>query len=140
MFMPMNTQWGDYCGGFTYEIIYVSGPFENNPHPSGDLTLKGPDLTNVFTIEYPVSSDYNNHYVDSKVPNLTWLGTHVFKIRGLNGGESSKTYKTIESGDFRIEWINPCLTTTVLDRTINDMITTVKLFEKVNQVYLNNED
>ena len=39
----MDTQWGNYCGGFAYEIVYVAGEFEVNP----------PDLTAIFSITYP---------------------------------------------------------------------------------------
>ena len=52
----MDTQWGNYCGGFTYDLIYVSGNFENDSHPSGDSSLIGPDLDTVFTVQYPEDS------------------------------------------------------------------------------------
>lgn len=30
----MNTQWGDYCDGFSYTIIYVDGDFETDDIPT----------------------------------------------------------------------------------------------------------
>ena len=134
--MPMDTLWGNYCNGFTYEIIYLSGPFENDPHPSGDASLIGPDLDDYFTLNDP--NNGNEVVVDSRVPDLTWLGTHTFKIRGTNGRVSHKLFETTESIEFEITWEDPCLTTSVLDRTIVDMLTTVKIFSNVTQVYLDN--
>ena len=120
----MDTQWGDYCNGFTYEFIYTSGPFEDDP----------PDLDDYFTINDP--ADGSEVTVDSRVHDLTWLGTHSFIIRGTNGG----SYESIDSDEFTITWIDPCLTTTVIDRTIEDMSTTVKSYVNVTQVYLDFQD
>ena len=112
----MDTQWGDYCNGFTYEILYVSGPFEDMEHPSGDPSLFGPDLDLYFGIVDP--GDGSAVKVNSQVPDLTWLGTHTFKVRGTNGVSSIKLFESIDSDVFYITWIDPCLTTTVIDRPI----------------------
>ena len=97
-FQPMDTQWGDYCGGFTYEIVYVSGDF-----------VTPPDLDSVFTVGYPVDSVNGRHEVTTLAPDLTWLGTHTFFIRGQNGGGSSKEYNTVDSDTFTITWNDPCI-------------------------------
>ena len=93
----------------------MSRPFEDDP----------PDLDDYFTINDP--ADGSEVTVDSRVHDLTWLGTHTIIIRGTNGG----SYESIDSEEFTITWIDPCLTTTVLDRTIEDMSTTVKSYVNV---------
>lgn len=107
-FSPMNTQWGDYCGGFIYEFIYIAGNFENDPHPSGDSSMIGPDLNAFFTVSYPADSSSGLHEVTSLPPDQTWIGTHTFLIRGTNGEANVKEYNSVDSSTFTITWNNLC--------------------------------
>ena len=107
-FSPMDTHWGNYCGGFIYEIIYVAGSFENDSHPSGDTTLIGPDLNAFFTIEYTADPTTGDHQVTSLPADPSWFGMHTFLIRGTNGEENVQEYNSIDSDTFTITWTDLC--------------------------------
>ena len=112
-FLPMDTVWGDYCSGFTYEVVYVDGSFAIDP----------PDLSSIFTVEYPADTQSGEHKVNVLARDLNWVGTHTFLIRGRNGGGSSKEYNTVDSATFTINWLDPCgdneltLVATISDNT-----------------------
>jgi len=120
-FNAMNTNLGDYCFGFTYELIYVDGPFAADPHPSGDASLVGPDLTLTYT-------QTGLQYTGTPV-TFNWLGTHKYLIRGTNGNTATagnrRLYNSIDSNEFEIVIINPCLTSTVSAQPVSDYLTTV---------------
>ena len=65
-----NSSFGpDYCGGFTYTLVYESGPLS-----SAELR--------VYEIE-PVS--VNQHRIVGTLNDPIWFGRHVIRIRGING-------------------------------------------------------
>ena len=89
----MTTSWGDYCGGFSYQIEYVSGSFSPVPTQSqldSFLVLDTATMTVTVTTTDPA-----------------WTGTHVIKIKGTNGA-ASKVYNSVYSTDISIEFVNPC--------------------------------
>jgi len=132
----MNTDRNDYCGGFTYDLVYVSGPFAGDTHPSDPLKI-GPDLTLTYSLTTLTYS--------GTVSTFDWVGVHTFKVVGQNGDPANaanrKPYLTTDSADFTITIVNPCETSTVLDETITTPITTtVKLGTPVKWMYDNNKD
>ena len=102
----MNTLWDDHCGGFSYTIIYVSGSLR-----IGQTQISDADVAAVFTVSgttVTVKSD------------LSWVGTHILKIRGQNG-----KYNSIDSVAFSVEIIHPCTISVVSAFELKDMFTTV---------------
>ena len=81
----MNTHWNNHCGGFSYSLVYVSGRFS---------TVSNAVLDEIFT--------FSGTKVTIK-PDLSWVGTHILKIRGHNG-----KYNYIDSDAFSVEIIHPC--------------------------------
>ena len=108
----MNTQWGDYCGGFSYEVIYVDGEFSEAP--TQDEVNAVFSATGATTITVTTS-------------DFTWVGIHTIKIRGTNGGGSEKEYNTIDSDEFTIEFINPCTISIIEVFDLEDMLTSINV-------------
>ena len=108
----MNTQWGDYCGGFTYEIIYMDGDFSAIPTQDEVNAVFSATGATTFTV---TTTDFS------------WVGIHTIKIRGTNGGGSEKEYKTIDSDEFTIEFINPCTQSVILPFDLEDMLTSINV-------------
>ena len=111
-FTAMNTQWGDYCGGFSYEVIYVDGEFSEAP--TQDEVNAVFSATGATTITVTTS-------------DFTWVGIHTIKIRGTNGGGSEKEYNTIDSDEFTIEFINPCTISIIEVFDLEDMLTSINV-------------
>lgn len=70
----MTTAWGDYCGGFTYAVQYVTGVLYTGA-PGETL----PDFTTVYT------HTLDTLYVEGLPTDPTWAGTHRLRIIGTNG-------------------------------------------------------
>ena len=73
-FTAMDTQWGDYCGGFTYAVEYVTGDLYTG---AAGETL--PDFASVYT------HTLDTLYVEGLPTDTTWVGTHTLRIVGTNG-------------------------------------------------------
>ena len=70
----MNTQWNDYCGGFTYHVEYVSGPLYTGA--PGEVK---PDFGAVYT------HTLDTLYVQGTPTDPDWVGIHTLKIVGTVG-------------------------------------------------------
>lgn len=106
--------WGDYCGGSTYSLEYVSGPML--PYEGADPKLV--DINKFYT-------DHNvnpNPYLEGAVNGddwLSWEGYHMVRIVVQQG--IAKLYRRIEGTPFQIRYKNPCRDHNVIDGTINSM-------------------
>jgi len=108
----VDTSLGLICGGYTHELIYISGPvFDSGLAPiNADLSpytlneLSGTEIDMTGTLD-----------------TFAWLGTHKFIIKATNGKfDSNPTargdqglFKSVQSAQFTLTIINPCLTTVV---------------------------
>ena len=73
-FSAMNTQWNDYCGGFTYRVEYVTGPLY-----TGLVGEVKPDFAAVYT------HTLDTLYVEGTPTDTDWVGVHTLKIVGTYG-------------------------------------------------------
>ena len=78
----MSTSWGDHCGGFSYQIEYVSGG--KTPAPTREQ------------LDAFLAFDSTSMTVTVLTTDTAWIGTHVIKIKGTNGA-SGTAYSTISS-------------------------------------------
>jgi hypothetical protein len=116
----MQGTWGDYCGGSSYTLEYVSGP---------KLPVGGdPLLININSL-YTDKNQYNTAgyvglpYFQGVQPDVSWEGVHTVKIIAQQG--RTKLYRRLASSTFTIEYKNPCRVSVVTARTITNMETTV---------------
>ena len=98
-----------FCGGFTYSLVYVSGP------------LSQEDLVSVYEI---APAGAGQHVIRGEIKDERWFGPHVIRIRGTNGVAPSRRlreltgastrgnnglFNSIFSDPMTIEIENPCL-------------------------------
>ena len=103
--MENSSEGPDFCGGFTYGLVYKSGP------------LMGLNALNTFSIE--AQSAQNKHKVSGTPTAKNWIGTHVIAVVGTNGVIDNSPYArgnkglfaSVMSNDFTIEVTDPCLLT-----------------------------
>jgi len=112
------------CGGYTYELEYQSsGPLwdaVNNVGPSLAHYTLGACPGASATCDYTGSTN-----------NMSWIGTHPFKIKGTNGTFGAMStrgtnglYNTIDSLDFTVTFGDACDISTVNSDgglSLNDM-------------------
>lgn len=100
-----NTSEGTtFCGGFTYDLSYISGPL---------MGTRALDIYEISQVSLML------HEITARITNKDWLGVHTIVLRGTNGllDESANArgnkglFKTVESDPLTIEILNPCLTT-----------------------------
>ena len=105
----INAEYGINCGGFTYELEYVSGP----------LIAAGIDPLTVYTLVE--SGGSGGPVVLSGTPVLwSWLGDHTYRIKCSNGnianapaGDGTGIYNSVYSNNFLVRIIDPCLVSVV---------------------------
>ena len=98
VFNPMvDTSLGTACGGYTYELEYVSGP------------LVAPSLSSHLSISATPA-------IEGTISDLTWLGTSIIRIKCTNGiYDASPTARGVNglftdtvSDDINVIFENPC--------------------------------
>ena len=105
----INAEYGINCGGFTYELEYVSGP----------LIAAGIDPNTIYTLVESGGSggplDLTGTPIDRQ-----WLGDHTYRIKCSNGnvanapaGDGTGIYNSVYSNDFVVRVIDPCLISVV---------------------------
>lgn len=105
----INAEYGINCGGYTYELEYMSGP----------LLAPGIDPMSIYTMTE--SGGSGGPLVLAGTPfERTWLGTHVYRLKCLNGhisnapaGDGFGIYNSVYSNNFYVRIIDPCLTSIV---------------------------
>ncbi len=101
----MDLTYGKDCGGYTNDLVYVSGPAADSSQP------KGADLTQLSVGE----SSAGDYLVEGMINDSAWIGTHSIKIVSRNGilnQESTRGDKGLfgsaESTIFTFEIKHPC--------------------------------
>ena len=109
----INDEYGTSCGGFTYELEYVSGQ------------LTGTTIDPLATYTITQTDDLVNNEEMSGIPaEVEWLdniyspGIHEFRFSCTNGNTLltrgiSGLFNTVYSDPFVVELINPCLSSVV---------------------------
>lgn len=103
---------GDKCGGYTHELIYLSGPRFNNA-----LAPINADLTH-YTLDELSDTRIE---VAGVVEDFSWLGTHTIQIKATNGREDLNAaargnqgfFNSVLSPEIQVEISNPCLISVV---------------------------
>ena len=105
----INVEAGTGCGGFTYELEYLSGP----------LTALGIDPLTVYTLTETGGSGGPIDMVGT-APNWDWIGDHTYRIKCTNGhssnspyGDGTGLYNSVYSNDFVVTIVDPCMTAVV---------------------------
>lgn len=108
----INVEDGISCGGFTYELEYVSGP----------LTNTGIDYTTVYSMT-EISGSGTDLVISGTPVDRLWLGTHTFRILCHNGSSgnipnnsgdpTTGFYNNVYSDDFRVQIVDPCISSVV---------------------------
>ena len=106
--MENESEGDEFCGGFTYELVYESGPLKD---ATADLSF------------YDIEANGNSqHLITGTVQLDKWIGTHQFVIRGTNGAYNRSAnargvnglFNSVDSDPFTIDITNPCQDT-ILD-------------------------
>ena len=100
----INAEYGINCGGFTYELEYVSGPLiaaSIDPLTIYTLVESGGSGGPVILAGTPLAWD--------------WIGNHVYRLKCSNGntanapaGDGTGIYHSVYSSNFVVKIIDPC--------------------------------
>ena len=101
----INAEYGINCGGYTYELEYLSGP----------LVAAGIDPMTIYSLVE--SGGSGGPIVLAGTPIAwDWLGDHTYRLKCSNGnisnapaGDGTGIYNSVYSGNFVVTIIDPCL-------------------------------
>ena len=123
----VDLTYGKDCGGYTNDLVYVSGPAADSSQP------QGADLTQFVVGE----SSADNYLIEGLINDPAWIGTHSFKIVSRNGilnqelnrGEKG-LFGSAESEVFTFEIKHPCSNTQFDDWTLEPIEVSLKADSK----------
>ena len=83
------------CGGFTYELEYISGP----------LIALGIDHMSVYAL-----SDSGSAVTITGTPiSKSWLGVHMLRLKSTNGQSGGTSlYNSAYSNSFQVKIVDAC--------------------------------
>ena len=133
-----NVEMGTTCGGYTYELEYVSGPLDGT----------GIDHNSIYTLVETAGAG-SALSLTGTPSTREWTGDHTFKIKCTNGHSSnapagnSGLYSSVYSNDFTVTILNPCDTTVInsdLSLTIPTLEADIDSTELVSAIFIGTTD